>query len=151
MDYQHILVAIDLSEESELVAQRAAAIANAFDAKLSLVHVLEPLSFSYGGDLPLDFTGLQDDIQKQAKKQLVAFAEQHAIPSENQHLIVGRTEHEIRECADKLGCDLIVLGTHARSGLALLLGSTSSSVLHGVNCDVMSVNVKRMQADADAE
>lgn len=148
MDYQHILVAIDLSNESNHVMQRAAAVAKISNAQLSVLHVIEPLSFAYGGDLPLDFSGLQDDIHQQARKQLQDFAETYNIDDAHQYLIVGRTEHEIRTCAEKLDCDLIILGTHARSGLALLLGSTSSSVLHGVSCDVLSVNVKNLQNDA---
>lgn len=145
MDYQHILVAIDLSDESDHVMQRAAKMAKISHAKLSMLHVIEPLSFAYGGDLPLDFSGLQEDIHQQALKQLQHFAKAYDVAETDQHLTMGRTENEIRTCAEKLGCDLIILGTHARSGLALLLGSTSSNVLHGVACDVLSVNVKHIQ------
>jgi universal stress protein A len=53
--YTKILVAVDLSEESAQVAQRGHAIANNNSAELHLIHVIEPLSFAYGGDIPMDF------------------------------------------------------------------------------------------------
>ena len=47
----------------------------------------------------------------------------------------------VAEVAKKLGADLIVLGTHGQSGVQLLLGSTASSVLHGIECDLLAVKV----------
>ena len=43
--------------------------------------------------------------------------------------------------ADEAGADLIVVGSHGRHGLALLLGSTANGVLHGAMCDVLAVRV----------
>ncbi len=40
-------------------------------------------------------------------------------------------------------CDLIVVGSHGRHGLALLLGSTANDVLHGAPCDVLAVSLKK--------
>ena len=40
-------------------------------------------------------------------------------------------------------CDLIVVGSHGRHGLALLLGSTANDVLHGAPCDVLAVHLKK--------
>ena len=53
-EYSHILVAVDLTEESMQVTKRACALRNAFAAELSCVHVIEPLSLAYGGDIPMD-------------------------------------------------------------------------------------------------
>ena len=47
----------------------------------------------------------------------------------------------IRSQATAVACDLIVVGTHARWGLALLLGSTTDGVMHGAECDVLAVKV----------
>jgi universal stress protein A len=44
--------------------------------------------------------------------------------------------------AEELGVDLIVMGTHGRHGLGLLLGSTATGVLHGCPCDVLTVRIK---------
>lgn len=139
--YKNILLAIDLSGEADEVAAKAAAISQAHGATLHLVHVIEPLSFAYGGDIPMDFSGIQDEIQKQAESQLQTFGDRHGIARDHQHLVMGRPESEIHALAEDLPADLIVLGSHGRSGLALLLGSTANGVLHGAPCDVLAVRV----------
>ena len=64
--YQSILVAIDLSEDSTSVLQRARDLADTSGAQLHLIHVIEPLSFAYGGDIPMDFSGIQEEIQQRS-------------------------------------------------------------------------------------
>lgn len=141
--YQKVIVAIDLSEESKQVAQRAQAIAGNSGSDLHLIHVIEPLSFAYGVDIPMDFSGLQDEIQAQATQQLERFAEQNNIDHDHQHIVLGRPEVEIHAMAEEIGADLIVVGSHGRYGLALLMGSTANGVLHGATCDVLAVRVGR--------
>ncbi|MFK7978070.1 MAG: universal stress protein [Halioglobus sp.] len=144
--FKTILVAIDLSEDSTHVANRAMAVAANNGAEVHMIHVIEPLSFAYGGDIPMDFSGIQDEIHQQAKQQLTRFAQALGIPEERQHLLLGKPEVEIHATAEKLGIDLIVLGSHGRSGLALLMGSTANGVLHGAGCDVLAVRVGKEQA-----
>jgi universal stress protein A len=139
--YSKIIVGIDLSPESEQVLEKAANLARLYQAELNLVHVIEPLSFAYGGDLPLDFSGLQEEIQNQAKDQLQRVSETWNIAKENQYLLVGRPEKEMHHIAETISADLIVVGSHGRHGLALILGSTSNGILHGANCDVLAVRV----------
>lgn len=139
--YTKILVAIDLSEDSTLVVQRGQAIAHNNSAELHLIHVIEPLSFAYGGDIPMDFSGIQDEIHQQATQQLQRFAEANAVDAQHQHIVLGRPEVEIHATAEELGTDLIVVGSHGRYGLALLMGSTANGVLHGAGCDVLAVRV----------
>lgn len=139
--YQKILVAIDLSEDSTLVVQRARAIAGEGGAQLHLIHVIEPLSFAYGGDIPMDFSGIQDEIHQQATTQLRRFGENNGIEAARQHIVLGKPEVEIHSTAEEIGADLIVVGSHGRYGLALLMGSTAKGVLHGASCDVLAVRV----------
>jgi len=47
--------------------------------------------------------------------------------------------------ADEQGADLIIVGSHGRHGLALLLGSTANGVLHGAACDVLAVRVGKQE------
>jgi universal stress protein A len=138
-EYRKILVAVDLSEDTPTVAARALAISDSAD--VHYIHVIEPLSFAYGGDIPMDFSGIQDEIQQQATQQLQRFAERQGIDAEHQHIVLGRPEVEIHAKAEELGADLIVVGSHGRYGLALLLGSTANGVLHGASCDVLAVRV----------
>lgn len=139
--YSTLLMAIDLSEESEQVGARAGELAKAYGASLHIIHVIEPLSFAYGGDIPMDFSGIQEEIQQQAKQQLTRFGESCSVDPDNQHIVLGRPEVEIHALAEELGVDLIVVGSHGRYGLALLMGSTANGVLHGANCDVLAVRV----------
>ena len=140
-DYKNLLVAVDLSEESAQVMQRARSIAANNGAVLHLIHVIEPLSFAYGGDIPMDFSGIQEEIHQQAQQQLARLGESNDIPTERQHVVLGRPEVEIHSEAEELGADLIVVGRHGRYGLALLMGSTANGVLHGASCDVLAVRV----------
>lgn len=140
-EYQHILVAVDLTEESHHVARRACKLRTINNAQISCLHVIEPLSLAYGGDIPMDLSTIQEQIQETAKTHLAEFAKTLAIPEENQHLIFGRPETEIHAMANQINADLIVVGSHGRHGLALLLGSTANGVLHGAPCDVLAVRV----------
>lgn len=139
--YRHMLLAVDLTEESAQVAEQAVALAKVFQADLSIIHVIEPLSLAYGGDIPMDLSSVQDQIHDQAQAQLAEFAASLDIPSDRQYLIFGRPETEIHRVAECKSVDLIVVGSHGRHGLALLLGSTANSVLHGAKCDVLAVRV----------
>lgn len=140
-DYRRILLAVDLTEECRPVAKRAVALAESADAELHVVHVLEPLSLVYGGDVPMDLSCVQDQIHEQAAGQLAEFAAGIAVPEHRRHLVFGRPESEIHHIAENEGMDLIVVGSHGRHGLALLLGSTANGVLHGASCDVLAVRV----------
>jgi universal stress protein A len=143
--YKKLLMAVDLSEESAEVAQRAKAIAHNNQATLHVIHVIEPLSFAYGGDIPMDFSGIQEEIHQQAEQQLEKFGETHQIDKSCQHIVLGQPEVEIHAKAEEIGADLIVVGSHGRYGLALLMGSTANGVLHGASCDVLAVRVGKKE------
>lgn len=57
--------------------------------------------------------------------------------------VYGQPRQEIHRLAAEQACDLIVVGSHGRHGLALLLGSTANDVLHGAPCDVLAVHLKK--------
>lgn len=139
--YERIMLAVDLTEDSTRVAGRALSLARAHQAELHVVHVIEPLSLAYGGDIPMDLSSVQEQIHDQAKSHLAEFAATLGVPAERQYLIFGRPESEIQRAAEAKGADVIVVGSHGRHGLALLLGSTANGVLHGATCDVLAVRV----------
>ncbi len=139
--YKRILLAVDLTEESKPVADRAVALAEFFGAELHVVHVIEPLSLAYGGDIPMDLSSVQDQIQEQARSHLAEFCASVSVPEDRRYLIFGRPEAEIHRVAEEANVDVVVVGSHGRHGLALLLGSTANGVLHGACCDVLAVRV----------
>ena len=148
MPYQNILVAVDLGATTETVIERAAALARDHHAQLHVLHVIEPLTITYGGDIPMDFSAIQEEILDQAKQQLNKLCENLGVAEANRLLVTGRPESEIPSQAKAINSDLIVVGTHARWGLALLLGSTTDGVMHSAECDVLAVKVDVDAADA---
>lgn len=138
---QRILLAVDLTGESAQVGEAAARLAAVFGAELHVLHAIEPLSLAYGGDMPLDLSSVQEQIHEQARSHLAEFAAKLGIPAQRQWLVFGRPESEIHRMAETEAMDLVVIGSHGRHGLGLLLGSTANGVLHGANCDVLAVRV----------
>lgn len=139
--YHNILLAVDLSEESDQLIDKTRTIATNNQAQLHLLHVIEPLSFAYGGDVPMDLTSVQEQLDEHARSRLGEFSSRLNYPVHSQQVVTGNTETEIHRIAKEQSCDLIVVGSHGRHGLALLLGSTANSVLHGAPCDVLAIRV----------
>ncbi|MYD42822.1 MAG: universal stress protein [Gammaproteobacteria bacterium] len=139
--YSRVLVAVDLTEECKLVADRANDIAKVSSADLHLIHVIEPIALSYGGDIPMDVSSVQESITDQTESYIATFSQGYNIPSDHQHLVYGRPEREIHRFAQENEVDCIVVGSHGRHGLALLFGSTANGVLHGAPCDIIAVRV----------
>ncbi len=144
MPYQHILIAVDLTEECHPVVVRALELATSSAAKASLVHIIEPMAMAFGGHVPMDLSLLQQQQFDQARERLQSFAGRYPqLVSEQRHLVYGQPRQEIHRLATELDCDLVVVGSHGRHGLALLLGSTANDVLHGAPCDVLAVRLKK--------
>ena len=137
--YNAILAAVDIFSDYEQVIHRAVQLAGN-NVKINLLYVVYPQTSiePYGLFLESDYS---DEICKQAKTKLEGIAHRHNIPVSHTHVVVGAAAEEIHEAAAKLGADLIVIGTHGRSGMRLLLGSTANAVLHGVKVDVLTVKV----------
>lgn len=143
--YDKVLVAVDLSNESEVVLQKARQISNA-GADLHLVYVQEPMDNVYVGIVPQSaaFSGLGDleaQLGEELKQKLAVLGEKFDLPKEKLHILHGSPAHEIHRFAETYAIQLIVIGTHGQKGLQLLLGSTANAVLHGAGCDVLSVRI----------
>ncbi|KXS51580.1 universal stress protein [Marinobacter persicus] len=139
--YKKMLVAIDLTEEAPQVLAKARTLADSQDAELMLVHVVEPVGYAYGGDIPMDLSELQDQLDKAAREQLGKYGEEYGIEKVNQIVTVGRPESEVHSLVKEHDVDLVVVGSHGRKGFQLLLGSTANGVLHGTECDVLAVRI----------
>ena len=139
--YQHLLIGLDLSPESQQVVDRVKQLFSDRDVKISICHILEPLAFTYGGDIPVDLSDVQVQLEDQARLRLATLAEQLQVPQKSQHIVLGQPANEMRRMAKDENVDLIIVGSHGRHGLALIFGSTSNSVLHGAPCDVLAVRI----------
>ncbi len=145
LGYQHILLATDFSAHDQYVAQRAKALQAVYQAKLSLVHVADNLPISTGmldGQvMPFD-VDLGEELMRLAQERLAKLGAELEVAETDQWLVIGSPKLEIVSLAAANAVDLIVVGSHGRHGLALLLGSTANGVLHHAECDVLAVRLK---------
>lgn len=140
--YNRILVAVDLAMHADLLCNKAAELAALHQAELSLLHVVEPVvsdsAFDTLPPLPVDF---DDAMLKRAREGLEQLGERYAVDASRRFLEIGVTKHEITRLAKDQESDLIVVGSHGRHGVELLLGSTANAVLHHAHCDVLAVRI----------
>ncbi len=144
MNYQHIMASIDFSEQSQYIAKKAKNLATVYGSKLSLIHILDNIpmpQIPYGTVISL--TETTDNEYLEAEKQkFIKIANQFDVANDCRWLVWGNPKQEITHIADQNNVDLIVMGSHGRHGLALLLGSTANAVLHHAHCDVLAVRIK---------
>ena len=142
MLYKNILVAVDYSNDAGKVLAKALELAKASSASLNIVHVVEPIDVSGPYDLaPILPQELDKQLEQRAQDFLQKLLEQHHATDVPAIVKVGSIKNELFYLANELNVDLIVMGTHGRHGVALILGSTATSVLHGTPCDVLAVRI----------
>ena len=146
MTYQHVLVAADFSEDALQVGQRAKEVARQAGARLSLIHVVEDVNIGLGGGyelLPVLAELPEEALLQEARGALGELAKRLGLEDAEKWVVNAMSTKEgILGAAKEHGADLIVVGSHGRHGLALLLGSTANAVLHGAPCDVLAVRIK---------
>lgn len=142
-NYNHILLAIDFSQNTDAVASRAIEISHRYAAKLSLIHVVEFVQIDLSSEsiLPQDME-IDQELLTNAEKRLQKLADSLKIEQSECFVRQGSTRHEILAFAEQHQTDLIVIGSHGRHGIQLLLGSTANAVLHGAPCDVLAVRIR---------
>ena len=141
--YRNILLTIDFSEYDEFVANKARNLAKQLNAKLSIIHILDDIPMPdtpYGTVIPLDEDSSYSMLEAE-KAQLKQLADKLAIASTDRWLIWGEPKQEIALFSEREKIDLIIVGSHGRHGLALLLGSTANGVLHHAKCDVLAIRL----------
>lgn len=142
-NYHKILLAVELATESDQrIIKHAMEMAKTFSAEILLVHAIEHIS-SYGAAYGVAVgADVEQMLIDNAKKELDKVAKKLDVSEKGQLLRVGPAGPIILEEAEKHKADLIIIGSHGRHGMRLLLGSTANSVLHGAKCDVLAVRLK---------
>lgn len=142
--YNNILLAVDFSEDDHYVAQKAKHLAEKLEAELSIIHVLDNIPMpdtAYGTVIPLNTPTSYASLEVE-KNNLVKIANQLGVKPTHRCLVWGEPKQEIARFAEQYQIDLIIVGSHGRHGLALLLGSTANGVLHHAKCDVLAIRLR---------
>jgi len=144
-DFKTILFATDFSESSDYAFQYAYSVAKKFNARLLLVHVInEPVDLR-GFYVPhISFEKLEEEIEEGAQKMMEKFCRTHIRDYDNYESIIvpGIPYDEIIKKATDSSADLIILGTHGRTGLDhVLFGSTAEKVVRKSPVPVMTIRI----------
>ncbi|UCC13636.1 MAG: universal stress protein [Gammaproteobacteria bacterium] len=140
-DYKRVLVAVDLSEHSDQVVKRAQFIAKAFQAEISLLHVVEYVPVEPMGEALLPAVDIEDELVQGARRRLDELAERTGVPGVDRRVENGTIKSEVVRVAEEINADLVILGSRERHGVAVLLNLTEDTILHAAPCDVLAIRL----------
>lgn len=145
---ERILVPVDFSDCSLDALEYAGVVAQQAKASLTLLHVLEPVSYG------LDFTLGQSRTREQLRESWTKRLEELASSLRAIHISVesrlrgGHPTDSILDTAQTLPCDLIVMGTHGRRGVShVISGSVAEAVMRKARCPVLTVRSPKFGPD----
>ena len=142
MIVQHVLVPIDFSATADRALTYAIALAQQLQARLTLLHVLDMTPVTMDEMTPGVAATYLDDLETDAQHLLQASRErvQRAGLQAESLLVQGTPTQTIVDTAGEQGVDLIIMGTHGRTGLAhVFLGSVAEHVVRQGPCPVLVV------------
>jgi universal stress protein A len=145
-DFSTILVAVDFSDSSDNAFQLALSLAKKFNAHLVILHVInEPIDLR-GFYVPhISYEKLEEEIAEGAEKMMQSFCRQHIDDFTDFETLItpGMPYEQILSQAEEKGAELIVLGTHGRTGLDhVLFGSTAEKVVRKSKLPVLTVRLE---------
>ncbi len=147
VNFNRIIFPTDFSPAAEAAFETAQQLARDSHAVLYIIHVLEPATVAPAPVIPpvatdgVPLPGNIAEIARLAREQL-----EEVVPSDKSlryehRLLEGDPVYEIPKLAEELNSDLIVVGTHGRTGLSrLLMGSVAEGVVRHANCPVLTVH-----------
>jgi universal stress protein A len=141
--YRRILIVVDLTESSQIIARHAQALASAAGAEVELLHVVEFVPVEPMGETLMPAVQIEDELLERARQRLTALARELGMPESVARVEAGNVKSEIVRVARERGADLIVLGSRERHGVSILVNLTEDTVLHAAPCDVLAVRVGR--------
>lgn len=162
--YQTIVVPYDFSEHAHAALETSLDLARRLDSNLHLVHALQPPAYGYGyanlggtavGAASIPPPGFVEEMRAGAMNALREVAQKaaHRAPGDVvHHLTEGvNVSDAILQSARDLNADLIVMGTHGRTGIAhVFLGSVAERTLRRAPCPVLTVRAPETGSSADS-
>lgn len=149
IELRQILCPVDFSEFSQRALDRAFAVARCYGSTVTALHVVSPVPvaalpgpYSFGSETPPPMVLPRTDPGV-IIAQVQRLVDSEQVPGVPINILVEEASNVYREIlsqADRLHADLVVMGTHGRSGFEhLFLGSTAEKVLRKARCPVMTV------------
>lgn len=139
---QRILCPVDFSATSQLALRYAIGLAKDYEAKIHLLHVVEP-AIPAGHEYPIDTSDLMRSLEETAAGQLdqaSAMVRKSGVPVTSE-VLVGDPSLEIQNQVAKKKIDLVVMGTHGRRGFQrFLVGSVTERLLRTLPVPVMTLS-----------
>ena len=141
-NHMKVLICVDSGESSQIVLREAQTIVKGFpEAEIHLFTVIDMAVIAVGQDT--DQTLMMDTLQREANSLIPAatriLGDRPIVFSSE----VGYPVDEILKKVKEVGCDLLILGTHGRTGFDhLLIGSVAEKVLRNCECNTLIIPMK---------
>lgn len=138
--FKTLLVPVDVAEPETArpALERAVAMAGASDGTIRLIYVRSMLPMTYMEFVPPHFDESQ---QREAEEKLAALTATVSLASDRVSSVVhmGSVYNEVLQEAERIGADLIVVGSHRPSMATYLLGSNAATIVRHATCSVLVV------------
>jgi universal stress protein A len=142
-EYKKILLAVDVAEGSEQIAERARDVAARYGAEIILLHVVEYVPVEPMGEALLPAVQIEGELIERATRRIAELAQRTGLEKAERIVQAGNIKAELVRVATDRGVDLIVLGSRERHGLSIMFNQTEDTILHAAPCDVLAVRWKK--------
>jgi universal stress protein A len=142
-EYKKILAAIDVTEGSEKILERARDVAARYGAQVILLHVVEYVPVEPMGEALLPAVQIEGELVERATRRIAELAARTGLDQAERLVHAGNIKAELVRVAQDRAVDLIVLGSRERHGLSIMFNQTEDTILHTAPCDVLAVRWNR--------
>jgi len=140
MAYEHILVAVDLSDESRILMDKAVSMARPYDAKVSIINVDINYSDLYTGLIDVNIGDMQQRISQETRDALDDLANKAGYPITEKLMAKGDLGMALTDSIEKYGIDLVLCGHHQDFWSKLI--SSARQLINTIPVDMLIVPLK---------
>lgn len=137
MSYNHVLVAVDLSPESQELVQKAVSLAKPYNAKVSIIHVDVNYPDLYTGLIDVNLGDMQKRISQETSQALTELANHAGYPLSETLSGTGELAQVLVDAINKYGIDLVICGHHQDFWSKLM--SSARQLINTVHVDMLIV------------
>lgn len=143
---KQILVPVDFSEPSQKALEYALPLAKKFGAKITLLHIVEPVLYPESVVVPPEMEEMNLHLMKDSRERLELLCQKTVNPAiaSKPRVRLGKPWQEIVNAARSIPADLIIVATHGYTGLKhFFIGSTAERVVRHAPCPVLTVRERQ--------